>query len=787
MFIRIEPPENPIQSTAADLLLDEMRRYRDADPASRRGRSLLVAGHRGAGKTYLVESALAITEADPPPASETPATLRRLLRVDVHGPTLLGGAGDAAGGGGAARSEGGAAPGDDPMVKAALEQIVLSLYRGLVGEVTRRYRERVEERIAGDAGVRAGDLRERAAQLELELDEYPGADRLRDYWHAGGFLEEGVLFPGTSRRARPPDQGLRELVAISTACEVFRRISGIFPTIKETQNLGASQSQSASAGLDTSKRDLLTPTLSLLTGGVVGAGLFAGTGGAGVESAAGGLIAALGASLVFKYSSGRSRQRSVWREYTFVPDRSVATLDRALPALIRRLENAGLVPVFVVDELDKVMCLPTRMRDIVRHLKKFVSEQAFFCFLTDRSYFEYLTQRTLAQAYPIEHTYFTSRLFVVFRPETLYDHMGDRLKLDAAALAALPVAAAADDARRIAASDLAALPYIILHRAEMHAIDLVRELGDIRGPGGEVSFPPGAVRSETRNRCDLMIQLAVRMLLARADLCTLMEREPEVTRLAYDTVYYPMRLRKQHRFLLDLSEKAMPQFERYLERRMVPDRQEQHDYQAVSLGETDVDAFYGLARELAELLSDPFVYQDALANWEAQTGNVLDADVRQALPFALPTGPLLSRVRRFQYQWGYDHLGRSVDKSGRSALAYQLDLEYRLGIHKVLHDLRADPERQRILQDILWLPHEQWRAGAPDFPDADALRQLVENQLTPRHVSHLGLGRERFEALRTLLATPDAFTTGLAPDWVSNYPLLLPLAPHPPFLQTVAW
>lgn len=782
MSIRIADPKTPIESAAAGLLLDEMRRYRDADPASRRGRSLLVAGHRGAGKTYLVERSLAITEDDPLPASDNP-TLRRLLRVDVHGPTLLGGAGEAAGGRDGSRMDGDAAPGDDPMVKAALEQIVLSLYRALVGEITRRYRERVEERIGGEERVRAAELRERAAQLELELDEYPGADRLRDYWDAGGFLEEGILFPGTSRRARPPDQGLRELVAISTACEVFRRISGIFPTIKETQNLGASASESASAGLDTGKRDLLTPTISLLTGGLVGAGLFAGTNGAGLESAAGGLIAALGASLVFKVSGGRSRQRSVSREYTFVPDRSVATLDRALPALIRRLENAGLVPVFVVDELDKVMCLPTRMRDIVRHLKKFVSEQAFFCFLTDRSYFEYLTQRTVTQAYPIEHTYFTSRLFVVFRPESLYEHVCDRLELDEAALAARQAADA--DARRIAASDLAALPYVILHRAEMHAIDLVRELGDIRGPAGEVSFPPGAVRSETRNRCDLMIQLAVRMLLARPDLRTLMEREPEVTRLAYDTVYYPMRLRKQNRFQLDLSEKAMPQFERYLERRMVPDRQEQQDYQAVSLGATDVDAFYGLARELAELLSDPFAYQDVLANWEAETGEVLDADLRQALPFTLPTGPLLARVGRFQYQWGYDHLGRPVDKSGRSALAYQLDLEYRLGIHMVLHDLRADPDRQRILQDILWLPHEQWRARASFFPDAHALGQLVRNQLPPRHASHLGLGRQKFEALRTLLASPDAFTTGLPQDWVSNYPLLLPLAPHPPLLQQV--
>jgi hypothetical protein len=778
--------ESPISSTAADLLLAELRRYRDDQPG-RRGRSLLVAGHRGAGKTYLVERTLASTENDPPPPGQAP---RRLLRVDIHGPTLLGGAaGDRADEGAAPRAEGEAGPGDDPMVKAALEQIVLSLYRALVGEVTRRYRERVEERIAAGEGVRAAELLERAAQLELELDEYPGADRLRDYWRAGGFLDGGVLFPDPVQTSLPRDQGLRELVAISTACEVFRRISGIFPTIKETQNLGASQNESASTGLDTTRRDLLTPAVSLLTGGLVGGGLFAGTGGAAVASTLGGLIAALGASLVFTYSGGRSRQRSVSREYTFVPDRSVATLDRALPALIRRVESAGLVPVFVVDELDKVMCLPTRMRDIVRHLKKFVSEQAFFCFLTDRSYFEYLTQRTAAQAYPIEHTYFTNRLFVVFPPESLYTYVGARLKLSEPpepAEGQPPPAPTPEEeeARRITAADLAALPYVILQRAEMHPIDLVREFGDIRGPAGEMAIPPGALRSETRNRCDLMIQLAVRMLLGRPDLRTLMEREPEVTRLAYDSVYYPVRARRLGQFHLDLTEEGRTDFVRYLERRMVPDRLDQRDYQAVSLGTTDVSSFYGLVRDLAELLSDPFAYQDALANWEAETGIPLDPDVRQALPFTLPTGPLLSRAARFRYDWGYDHLGRSVDESPRSALAYQLDLEYRLGIHMVLNDLRADPDRRRILQDILWLPHERWRAGARAVPSAPELAALVGQHLTPRHAhpDHVRLGQVKLDELCTLLAKPGAYTSGLPAEWVSAYPLVLPLRDHSPLL-----
>ena len=40
--------------------------------------------------------------------------------------------------------------------------------------------------------------------------------------------------------------------------------------------------------------------------------------------------------------------------------------------------------------------------DVVRHLKKLVAEQAFFCFLTDRTYFEELVQRSRDEPYPVE-------------------------------------------------------------------------------------------------------------------------------------------------------------------------------------------------------------------------------------------------------------------------------------------------------------------------------------------------------------------------------------------------
>jgi hypothetical protein len=414
------------------------------------------------------------------------------------------------------------------------------------------------------------------------------------------------------------------------------------------------------------------------------------------------------------------------------------------------------------------------MRDIVRHLKKFVSEQAFFCFLTDRSYFEYLTQRTATQAYPIEHTYFTDRLFVVFRPENLHDYVCAHLRLEESPAA--DSSAAADEERRIATSDLAALPYVILQRAEMHPIDLQREIGDVRGRDGEMAIPPGALRSELRGRCDVMVQLAVRMLLNRKDLRILLEREPEVTRLAYDAVYYPNRMRRLGKFDLDLSDAGRADFERYLAGRMVPDLLDQQDYHDVTLSTTDIAFFYGLVREMAALISDPYAYQDALATWEAETGTELDSGLREALPLTLGTGPLLALVGRHRYRWGYDHLGRAVGEQGRGALAYQFDLKIRLAIQMVLQDLRGDPDYER-LRDILWLPYLLWREGGTVASlNGTELNELVADRLPAEYgqSQRLAQGSQKLYELYDVLAAPDTFTTRVAAEgWASAYPLVV--------------
>src|SRR5687767_11869001 len=84
MPIRIDIGDQRIASSVGRMLEQELRAYRDD---KFRGRSFLIAGHRGAGKTSLVTYALKVLEGE----ALTPNTLnpRRFLKILIHGPSLL--------------------------------------------------------------------------------------------------------------------------------------------------------------------------------------------------------------------------------------------------------------------------------------------------------------------------------------------------------------------------------------------------------------------------------------------------------------------------------------------------------------------------------------------------------------------------------------------------------------------------------------------------------------------------------------------------------------------------
>jgi hypothetical protein len=83
-------------------------------------------------------------------------------------------------------------------------------------------------------------------------------------------------------------------------------------------------------------------------------------------------------------TSARAHRQTVSTEYHFLRDRSVETLDRELPLVIERIRDAGLAPVFLIDELDKIDDLESSMAQLVQRMKHLVADYSFFCFLTDR-------------------------------------------------------------------------------------------------------------------------------------------------------------------------------------------------------------------------------------------------------------------------------------------------------------------------------------------------------------------------------------------------------------------
>jgi hypothetical protein len=181
------------------------------------GRSFLIAGHRGAGKTALVEQvvndmrwdaiesvAAGLEELQPP---------RRPFLVKLHGPSLLG----------PALPTEASDPSDPQKVTdpahRALIQITLALYRALAQEMGTGF----ELHAQSENLVR--DQLEFAGQLQLELDQAPDPSVLRFYWKRLGRLRAGILWPDPplGARARPADQGIREVVALATAAQASRR------------------------------------------------------------------------------------------------------------------------------------------------------------------------------------------------------------------------------------------------------------------------------------------------------------------------------------------------------------------------------------------------------------------------------------------------------------------------------------------------------------------------------------------------------------------------------------
>lgn len=679
-------PPKLIASDAARQLSHELVRYCRGEVT---GRSFLVSGHRGAGKTMLVAYALQqAMNAEP----DSQPSLRPLF-IPLHGPNLLPTITQPAGVHAIERSgdvlpRTALAQSDrqevnptareevDSEMQTALKQITLGLHRALAKELVRSYRAA----IYGDPALAAWltpasiawmrNALELAAQLEIELYECPTPARLREYWERPGFLSSGVLGRRPLKSSLGNDVGFRELVAVSGVCEAYRRISGTFTQEEKRSDADEGKSE-LTLGVSSPGKDLFGPLFSVLTGALVGVGL-RNTGTEAYSATISGILTALASAFVMKYSTTRTRQRSASRQYTFLYDLSVTTLDRVLPILVDRLRAAGLAPVFVVDELDKVDDLSNRMVGMVHHLKKFVAESAFFVFITDRSYFESFRRLLATEPFPVEHTYFGQQLYIVFRPRDFHDYVREVIRDPGTT----PSGNASD------AADYPLLPLILLHRSRMHPIDLRREIADLRDQSGCVRLRPGLVRSSRAFQFDLRIQLAIEYVLkSNDDFASLLEQEPHFRRLANDAMYYlSRRWADAPNEPVDLGENAFEVIRKHLVLRMGKDRPVSVARRAGGLAEeapdlervasSDCQFLLERVRDLASLLANDVTFRARLEAWNAKSGVALEDRVPLPVLNALDDNPfdllLADPANNHLFEWNFYPSGRTRTQAAQA-------------------------------------------------------------------------------------------------------------------------
>ncbi len=790
-----------IRPRSYQLFLDSARAYCEGSIG---GKSFLVSGHRGSGKTTLVHGAFhELREERLDREEELP------ILVPLHGPDILlseeRSLHDP-------RTPDPRAAGKNVYVQGALEQIVLALYQALVKEVTERYRVRALEEAGRDAP-------ERSAELELELLDYVSPARLRDFWKRAGLLEAGLL-----QHSDPPaDQAWLELLALSHAAEMYQRISGSLTQTHKNEEQATHTREVQTGG----KEAQATPAIpAVLTGLLAGAGVTAG-GATAFPAVASGLVASLGALTVFKLSSKRSRHQAAGRSLNFERDFSVQTLDRELPLLIEQIKRAGLHPIFVVDELDKAEKPSESIRELVKHLKKLVAEQAFFCFLTDRSYFEELETKKRTGAYPIEHTFFTHPLFIAFGPDDIHRYLSKVLALvsDRTEAQGPPPGEAGEDAHGYGAAevesqeqaehderesrdgsdtelDYIALPYILLHQARMHSRDIRARLSMLTGSEGFIDLPPGQLSTATANKLDLLLQVAIEMTFSSAELQDAIERRPAFLQLALDALLYPTRMWESGETVLDLGPEAAGGFEEYLERRMIGDGSskkatskdedaaespaaDSSELERPSIGEPDRDFLFGYAREVAVLLSDPFELLSRFATWrerKVELARLREEDdpgpdltrILYLLPSLHVRGLLLRRIPAVErvYTWRFTPSGFPVAaERGRAPSAHLLDLQLQIAAKIVFVRHTAGPEgivhprAIELLEVALDYVEYLWRAKrsqidlraiGEDAEDAEAFYAYLRRRDDDVDSSIAGRCLDAVREMAGLLADPEA-------------------------------
>jgi hypothetical protein len=520
------------------------------------GRSFLVAGHRGAGKTTMLRHAVQDVAARIRMRGAEAQPSARPLFIALHGPDLLAppprtdtgekkSEGDTnqpqapATGGTMPRKNSAAPPAPPPPdeLRHFLDRITSGLYVGAAQEFARRFREQAIR--SGSTMRERAELLELAADLQVQLDRQPDLDRLRDYWRRVNALDGGVLFETVTEAGR----GVSEVTALFSIGRVMRTFAGKTESSLATE---AKRAQEGAVSLVTiDGQNLLPPLIGLVTGVAVWSALPEASDV--LVRSLSALLTGFGAVLALKVSSNRSRGTSqTWKE-TYIPQDDPGSLYRVLPGLIERFQQVGLFPVFVVDELDKVPGLGKKINALLGYMKQFVTERAFFCFVTNRSFYQEANAQAAGAAYSTLHTRFGDSVFVRYHPDDFHEYLRSMLQ----------VQEVDDQALRAKAEGAAAmLRYLLLSRSYLHPYDLRRELAQLQKSDGTVKFSDDELLGSSRLQREVVAQVAVEVVYRSPELQELL-RDPVTAQTVLDALYYPVRMWRNGDNEFDLTQEAL--------------------------------------------------------------------------------------------------------------------------------------------------------------------------------------------------------------------------------------
>jgi energy-coupling factor transporter ATP-binding protein EcfA2 len=552
-------------SQARDTLRSLMLRYCQRRIA---GRSVLIAGHRGAGKTTLVKSVIEELFHDQRLQIDA-----RPLFVYLHGPDLVSGLDvlgldkeekkDAppsttnvivigkpdgtfvlpgtpkpeehaarppnpaeAGKATPLRSEAQEESFQCRLATLALRQLTVSLHQAFVTHIGWRMQETAHK----------NRRYEEVAQFRLDLDRQIEVRDLRSFWDRTGVLESGILrSPDAAGTDYKSSQGTLEIIALASLSDAYTR--AIAKDVEETEGQQLEEKRERKQEVEKSRdrKELVNSIGSLLSGGAAAAGVASTTVG---QIPARIFLAALAfsaasvlTSALLNFTSQRSFSLRGSKERKIIYNDTLGSLELMVPLLIHRVQDAGLAPVFVVDELDKIDDPESKMDLLLKQLKHIVADKAFCCFLVDREYFE--TVRTWDQATSRSRglTYFGERLYVIMRHQDWHAYLQYVLEVS-------------EDNRLLEYAAIA-LRYVLLARSKMHAIDLRREIESLprrAGSDDEVALGASDILTRPFNQNLLLYQVAVEFLLEEGALGARVASDTNFLQLAYDALYYPLRM-----------------------------------------------------------------------------------------------------------------------------------------------------------------------------------------------------------------------------------------------------